>query len=68
MPALGSWWRWTPAPFHSSLLDTRHDALRRERLRSAGFSVISVTDRDLFHAPQDLHRRLRAAYHESRAA
>ncbi|MEQ8842640.1 MAG: hypothetical protein RIB98_16785 [Acidimicrobiales bacterium] len=57
-----------PAPFHSSLLDVAHDTARRERLRAAGLQVISVTERELFHAPAELRQLLAAAYRQSRAA
>ncbi len=55
-----------PAPFHSSLLDVAHDEARRASLRAAGLFVISVTERDLFHSPQDLRLALRRAYPANR--
>ena len=57
-----------PAPFHTSLLDVAHDTARREQLRAAGLHVISVTERELFHAPAELRERLATAYRQTRAA
>jgi very-short-patch-repair endonuclease len=57
-----------PAPFHTSLLDVAHDSERREQLRAAGLQVISVTERELFHAPAELRRLLAAAYRHARGA
>ena len=51
-----------PAPFHTSLLDVAHDEERRAALRRAGLQVCSVTERDLFHRPQELRRALVRAF------
>lgn len=57
-----------PAPFHSSLLDSERDEQRRSQLTAAGLRVVSVTERDLWHRPDELRRRLREAYSASRRA
>jgi very-short-patch-repair endonuclease len=57
-----------PAPFHTSLLDVAHDEQRRAALRRAGLQVCSVTERDLFHRPQELRQELRRAFAAARRA
>jgi len=48
--------------YHSSLLDAEHDARRRRDLEDAGFTVIEVTDVELFAAPESLVARVVATY------
>lgn len=50
-----------PAPYHTSLTDRQKDAERHAALASAGWSVVSVTDDDLFQRPSLLRERLVAA-------
>ena len=46
---------------HGSITDRRHDELRRQRLRAAGWTVIAVTDVDVFQRPDEVVARLREA-------
>ena len=39
------------ARFHSSVLDRRRDAERRERLEAAGWLVVEVWDHDVWYRP-----------------
>lgn len=50
-----------PAPFHTSLTDQRNDQRRHADLHAAGWTVVSITDEDLFYRPHLLRDRLRAA-------
>jgi very-short-patch-repair endonuclease len=47
--------------YHSALVDTRHDERRLAALRAAGFEVVEVTDWELFHRPDEVVARIRAA-------
>lgn len=47
-----------PSRFHSSLTDVAHDRARRRSLEAAGWTVVSVTEADLFHRPDELRRTL----------
>jgi len=54
--------------FHGSLTDQRRDADRMRRLRSAGWIVVEVDDFLVWHRPQELVDRIRAARRDSRRA
>jgi very-short-patch-repair endonuclease len=55
--------------FHSSLSDRRRDAARIARLRAAGWTVLEVTEQELWSAPSLVVDRVRAARrHASSAA
>ena len=47
--------------FHSSFLDVDADRARREQLERDGFVVVEVTDDEVFHRPDEVVRRVRAA-------
>jgi hypothetical protein len=52
--------------FHGSLTDHRHDAVRIERLRAAGWIVIEADDFMVWHCPRELVDQVRGARAESR--
>lgn len=47
--------------FHASLLDRQRDADRLTRLRAAGFVVVTVTDTDVWHYPDQVIEKVRQA-------
>jgi very-short-patch-repair endonuclease len=49
------------ALYHSSLTDRRKDADRIRRLRSAGWTVVEVTDDEIWRRPDRVLARVRAA-------
>jgi very-short-patch-repair endonuclease len=53
---------------HSALVDREHDARRLAALRAEGFEVIEVTDRQVWHRPDDVVAAVRAARQRLRAA
>lgn len=47
--------------YHASLVDKRADAARRARQEAAGFVVVEVWDTEVWHQPQVVNDRIRAA-------
>ena len=47
--------------FHTALVDVSHDARRQERLESAGFDVVRVTDFQVWHRPGEVVKAMAAA-------
>jgi Protein of unknown function (DUF559) len=47
--------------FHSALVDKEHDAQRVVALRAAGFEVVEVTDKQVWHEPDVVVAKVRAA-------
>jgi very-short-patch-repair endonuclease len=46
------------ARFHTSLLDRERDARRDDELRVEGFEPLRVSEEDIWHAPQEVLRRV----------
>jgi len=53
--------------YHAALVDKAADASRRERLQGAGFEVVEVWDREVWHEPQAVNERIREARWRLRA-
>jgi very-short-patch-repair endonuclease len=51
--------------YHSALLDVEHDTARRNALVAAGFTVVEITDHDVWTSPQVVVERVRAAYRDT---
>jgi hypothetical protein len=47
--------------YHSSLVDSEHDERRLAALRAAGFTVVDVTDEQVWHRPSEVVEAVRAA-------
>lgn len=47
--------------FHTSLVDQAGDAARRARLEEAGFTIVVVSDFDVWHRAQEVQQRVRCA-------
>ena len=47
--------------YHSSLVDTEHDARRLASLRAAGFTVVEVTDEQVWYRSDEVVEAVRAA-------
>ena len=47
--------------YHSALLDVSADAVRRASLEASGFTVVEVTDTELWTRPHVAVERVRAA-------
>jgi very-short-patch-repair endonuclease len=47
--------------YHSSLVDTEHDARRLAALRAAGFTVVEVTDEQVWYRSDEVVEAVRAA-------
>jgi len=52
--------------YHSALLDVEHDTARRSALAAAGFTVVEVTDHEVWTSPQVVIERVRAAHRSTR--
>jgi very-short-patch-repair endonuclease len=53
--------------YHTSLVDRAADAARRARLAAAGFEVVEVWDTDIWHHPDAVRDRIRAAVRRLRS-
>lgn len=56
------------ARFHTSLLDRQRDAQRDAELAAAGYEVLRVTEHEIWTAPDEVVRRVRAALRRAVAA
>lgn len=49
--------------YHSALVDRQHDERRLASLRASGFTVLEVSDGDVWHRPAEVVAAVRAARH-----
>lgn len=47
---------------HTSISDRRRDMVRRKRLEDAGWTVVSVTEFEIWHRPEQMLHRIRVAF------